>query len=382
MLSERDLSAAIGSTAHGPDGEKIGTVESFFVDDRTGAPTWVAVSTGLFGTRHSVVPATDATFDDGLLQVPVSKDAVKHAPAVNGDHLSPEEEAELRRHYGIATAAGAGVGIAGAPGTDQTTTTQSTGAEQTSAQGMAGTTAASGASAGAAGLTPGPATDPGTRPVPAPASDVRTRTDQAGPPPHSDGAMTRSEEQVRVGTEQVAATRVRVVKYVVTEEVQVTVPIRREEIRVEEVPFDAPDPGPGESLVPAGTAAPGGAGGTGAVGADRGAGGLGGGVAGMPDEIVLHAERPVVNVEVVPVERVRLRTEVVQGQERITEQVQREQIVVDETSSRQPGTAQAPAGPADRTQQISPVPQADRTQQIDPAQQVDPQQAGAAPQAR
>jgi stress response protein YsnF len=65
-------------------------------------------------------------------------------------------------------------------------------------------------------------------------------------------------------------------------------------------------------------------------------GGVVGGVAGgMPEEIVLHAERPVVNVEVVPVERVRLRTELVQGQEQITDQVQREQIVVDQTTSPQ-----------------------------------------------
>ena len=55
---------------------------------------------------------------------------------------------------------------------------------------------------------------------------------------------------------------------------------------------------------------------------------------GLPDEIVLHTERPVVSVEVVPVERVRLRTETVEGQERITEQVQREQIVVDQTPER------------------------------------------------
>jgi hypothetical protein len=61
--------------------------------------------------------------------------------------------------------------------------------------------------------------------------------------------MVRSEEQLRIGTERVAATRVRLVKYVVTEEVQISVPIRREEIRVEEVPFDAVDQGVGESLV-------------------------------------------------------------------------------------------------------------------------------------
>ena len=47
MLTEQELSAAVGSTAYAPDGDKIGTVEHFFVDDRTGAPTWVAVITGL-----------------------------------------------------------------------------------------------------------------------------------------------------------------------------------------------------------------------------------------------------------------------------------------------------------------------------------------------
>jgi stress response protein YsnF len=100
------------------------------------------------------------------------------------------------------------------------------------------------------------------------------------------------------------------VKYVVTEEVQITVPIRREEIRVEEVPVGSPDPGPGESLV-TDAAAP---------AAD-----------GLPDEIVLHTERPVVTVEVVPTERVRLRTELVEGQETVTGQVQREQVVVEQT---------------------------------------------------
>ncbi len=62
MLSERELSAAIGSTAYDGSGHKIGTVEHFFVDDRTGAPTWVAVTTGLFGTRHSVLLIVDCLY--------------------------------------------------------------------------------------------------------------------------------------------------------------------------------------------------------------------------------------------------------------------------------------------------------------------------------
>ena len=43
MLSEREVSTSIGSTAYGVNGDKLGTVEHFYVDDRTGAPTWVAV---------------------------------------------------------------------------------------------------------------------------------------------------------------------------------------------------------------------------------------------------------------------------------------------------------------------------------------------------
>lgn len=263
MLSEREVSAAIGSTAYGTDGDKLGTVEHFFVDDHTGAPTWVAVATGLFGTRHSLIPAADATFADGDLRLPVSRQAVRSAPDI-GDtaHLGPAEEEQLRRHYGTAGTAGAEAPVEPRPG-------------------------------------PPMATAPLHSPAPAEAPPT---PDSAAP---DDGAMTRSEERLAVGTERVAATRVRVVKYVITEEVQVTLPVRREEIRLEEVPVDAPDDGPGESLVPA----------------DPG---------GLPDEIILHAERPVVSVEVVPTERVRLRTETVAGQETVTDRVQRERIAVEE----------------------------------------------------
>ncbi|MGY1826698.1 DUF2382 domain-containing protein [Blastococcus sp. SYSU DS0541] len=255
MLSEHEVTAAIGSTAYGDGGDKLGTVEHFFVDDRTGEPTWVAVTTGLFGTRHSIVPARNASWEDGRLRLPVTASAVTSAPAMEGTHLAPADEEELRRHYGLAG--------------EQVATSAGGHHEQRDAAG------------------------------------APTRE---GAPAH--GTMTRSEERLRVGTEQVAARRVRLVKYVVTEEVQVTVPIRREEIRLEEVPLDgaatAGDTTAGESLVPDDAPA-----------------------TGLPDEIVLHAERPVFGVEVVPVERVRLRTEVVDGHETVTEQVLREQISVD-----------------------------------------------------
>ena len=279
MLSERELSAAIGSAAYGPDGEKIGTVEHFFTDDRTGAATWVAVSTGLFGTRHSVVPAADATFADGSVRLPVTKDAVRTAPSVSDQHLDPEDEALLRRHYGL------DAGTAAATGDDSVTQDLS---QPPTDPGPAGThqDTVSIDQAAARG---------GTVPVSAVPATPRA----------TDGAMTRSEERLRVATERYAAKRVRVVKYVVTEEVTVTVPIRREEIRIEEVPLDDAAPATAGALDTVASA-------------------------GLPEVIVLHTERPVVTTEVVPVERVRVRTEWVQEQVQVRDQVRRERVDVDQ----------------------------------------------------
>ena len=55
--------------------------------------------------------------------------------------------------------------------------------------------------------------------------------------------------------------------------------------------------------------------------------------ASRPSEAVVTVseERAVSRLVRVPVERVRLRTETVEGQERVTERVQREQIVLDES---------------------------------------------------
>ncbi|WNV75717.1 DUF2382 domain-containing protein [Geodermatophilus sp. DSM 44513] len=274
MLSERELSAAIGSTAYGPDGEKIGTVEHFFTDDRTGAATWVAVSTGLFGTRHSVVPAADATLTEGSVRLPVTRDAVRAAPAVPDQHLAPEDEALLRRHYGLDAIPDAGPDAGPAPVTGDDATRDLSLPPQGAPAARHDTVAVDRAAAA----------------VP-PATADRT-----------DGAMTRSEEQLRVTLQRHPAKRVRVVKYVVTEEVTVTVPVRREEIRVEELPLDAD------------TAAPSVRTGTGT---------------GLPEVIVLHAERPVVTTEVVPVERVLLRTEVVTEHVQVRDTVRRERVDVD-----------------------------------------------------
>ena len=113
--------------------------------------------------------------------------------------------------------------------------------------------------------------------------------------------MTRSEEELAVDTVWRPAERVRVRRRVVEEEVTVTVTVRREELEVEREPasrFDPPrrDAGrPGEPIV-----------------------------------MVLHEERPVVGVEVVPTEVVRVRRAVVRGGERtVTDTVRREEVEIE-----------------------------------------------------
>ena len=55
--------------------------------------------------------------------------------------------------------------------------------------------------------------------------------------PSTGDAMTRSEEELRVGTAKRERGRARLKKYVVTEEVTQTVPVQREEVRVEREPI-------------------------------------------------------------------------------------------------------------------------------------------------
>jgi stress response protein YsnF len=141
------------------------------------------------------------------------------------------------------------------------------------------------------------------------------RTDTAAPTP--DDAMTRSEEQLRVRTESEAVGRVRLRKHVVTEYQQITVPVRREEIRIERESIGEADAPVGAAPTSAGAA-------TDAAASDQA-------VSGTDDEkdIILYAERPVVRTETVPVERIHLGKRTVVDEETVGGEVRREEIEVD-----------------------------------------------------
>jgi uncharacterized protein (TIGR02271 family) len=280
MIGTDTLDRVIGRDVYDESGNKIGSASEVYLDDQTGQPEWVTVKTGLFGTKESFVPIRDADLTDDGVRVHVSKDKVKDAPKIDTDgHLSPQEEEQLYQYYGLG---GSWTGDQTTGMTDTTTTTTTTG--------MAGT-----------GVRD---TDTTTGRTDAGYSDTDTRGavghDTSGPT--TDNAMTRSEERLDVGTRREEVGRARLRKYVVSENVTETVPVTREEVRVEREPI---------------------------TGANIGAAMDGPAISEEEHEVTLHAERPVVEKEAVPVERVRLDKDVVTDQETVTEQVRKEQIETD-----------------------------------------------------
>ena len=239
MTSPQDVQQFTGRTAIDSEGSKVGKIGQVYMDEQTGMPLWVTVATGMFGTRQSFAPLYGARASGDEVTLAVSKEQIKDAPNVDDDgRIDASEQDALYRHY------------AGYLGGQQT------------------------------GYGPG--------------AQV---TDTSGPV--TDGAMTRSEEQLRVGTETVEAGRARLRKYVVTENVSTTVPVSHEEVRVEREPI---------------------------TDANRDAALSGEPISEEEHEVTLRAERPVVAKEAVPVERVRLTTETVTEDAAVNETVRKEQI--------------------------------------------------------
>jgi uncharacterized protein (TIGR02271 family) len=235
-FESQQVAAWVGQTAVDVDGDKIGTVDAVYEDDDGSGPEWFAVSTGWFGSHVSFVPVQGATSEGDQLRLPYSKELVKDAPRAEADgHLSPEEEARLYSHYDMEWSSTA-------PQTAQPTAGRTTG---------------------------------------------------------GDDAMTRSEEEIDVGTVSREAGRVRLRKWVETEQVNVTVPVRREVARL------VTEPVTDQNI-------------------DRAMDGPA--ITEAEHDVVLKAEEVVVDKTVVPKERVRLEKDVVQEERQVVDEVRKERI--------------------------------------------------------
>src|SRR5215213_7394098 len=176
-----------GATLVDRDGDRVGTIDSIYVDDQSGQPEWALVNTGLFGTKSTFVPLAQANPSGDNVQVPYEKQLIKDAPRMDPDgHLSEAEEQELWRHYGLDYEAGY---------TDRAAQARATEDVDLPAGGREG---------------------------------GYDRTDRA-----TDDAMTRSEEELAVGTEARERGRARLRKYVTTAQLLPSATLHRQKARVE-----------------------------------------------------------------------------------------------------------------------------------------------------
>jgi uncharacterized protein (TIGR02271 family) len=242
-----------GQTVVSSDGDKVGKVEEIYLDTETSEPEFALVHTGMFGSKSSFVPIANAQDDGGSVKVPFDKSQVTDSPKMDPDgELSQQDEAALYRHYGMDYS------------------------EARSASGLP------------EGRTQGD-TAPGSPGVVG--NDVSGR--------ETDDAMTRSEEELRVGTTQRETGRARLRKYVVTENVTQTVPVQREELRLEREPI---------------------------TDANRDAAMSGGDLSEEEHEVVLYEEEVVVDKRAVPKERVRVDKDTITEQRNVSEDVRKEQV--------------------------------------------------------
>lgn len=243
-ITQQDARQLVGCDVFDSDGDRIGTLEQIYVDETTGQPEWLAVTTGWFGIRATLIPISGANSGSGGVTVRWDKATVKGAPTVDADgYLDEKDEARLYRYYGVDF--------------DQS---------------------------------------------------AASTTSTAG----RDEAMTRSEEELRVGKMSQETGRVRLRKWVETEQVETAVPVAKETARVVREPIT--DANIDDAL-------------------------RGPDITESEHEVVLHEERAVVQKETVPKERVRLEKETVTGEAQVSESLRKEHIEVeDETGTTTRGT--------------------------------------------
>ena len=262
--TNQDVLALRGRDLYGSDGEKLGKIEEIYLDTDTDQPEWALVTTGMFGTKQSFVPLQDMTQDGGTATVPFDKATVKDAPNVDPDgRLSEREEAELYRHYGRDYGTTGTTGTTGKRDDDIAMRDRDGGDRDTVGHDVSG--------------------------------------------PTTDDAMTRSEEELRVGKTEREAGRVRLRKYVVEDEVTQTVPVKREEVRIEREPITDANVGNATD---------------------------GPAISEEEHEVVLREEEPVVEKRAVPKERVRLDKDVQTEDRQVSDTVRKEEIEVDDKARR------------------------------------------------
>ena len=279
-----------GYTVYDNAGSKIGKVDDLFLDEND-RPEYIGVKMGFLGTSSTLIPMDVATTDEsaGTITVSTDKETAKNGPAFNDDHeITPEYENEVRSYYGLGAAQSSGsYGEYEGSGTE--------------GHSGAGTTGSTDAGTVGAGMTMGDTEsgefrehDAGDEGVSQSHGDDLADEDEL--------RVQRSEEELRAGTREREAGSVKVRKRVRTDRESIEVPTRHEEVSVERVPVsgEATDAQIGEDEV----------------------------------DVPVTEEEVVTDKRAVAKEEVRLRKDVVEGTEVVEDDVRREEIDVEDSTTR------------------------------------------------
>jgi stress response protein YsnF len=232
----------IGRPAVDAKGNVLGTVDAIYEDDSGAGPEWFTIDRRDSGGSVAYVPVRGATSDGDRLRIPYTTSHIDRAPVAGADaHLDPDDVARLYQHYGMEWAF-----------------------ERLPAE-----------------------------------TDVNEVNDVDV---DDDGAtLTRSEEELRITTREREAGRAHLRKWVETEMVQVTVPVRREYARLVIEP--ATGEGSAQELDDHGPA--------------------------DDDVVLLREEEIVIEKRVVEKESVRLEVDTVVEERVVSDEVRKERIAVE-----------------------------------------------------
>src|SRR5918997_4652978 len=267
-----------------PSGSKIGKIDDLFVDEND-QPEYIGVKMGFLGTSSTIIPwqAVSSTDDEGRnVTVVTDKDTAKNGPAFDDDReITPEFEQQVYSYYGLSSSSGAeGSGSYGSYYSDGSTDAGTVG------PGMSMGDTESGE------FREHAVTDEGVNQ--SQGDDLEDEDELR---------VQRTEEELRAGTMEREAGSVQVRKRVRTDTESIEVPTRREEVSVERVPVSEGTAteaqiGEDEVRVP------------------------------VTEEEVVVEKRPVAK------EEVRIRKDVVEDTEVVEEDVRREEIDVDDQTTR------------------------------------------------
>lgn len=254
MADTNTYESWIGAPVYDENNDKFGDITNIYLDDRSGQPEWITVDPGATSGEKFVPIAGSKRMDDGLA-VAYSESLIRDAPGIDSDmaHLDADEERRLYEHYSLDY--------------DADDHEKVYGGRERADEGYEYAH-----------------DDDYDRDV-----DVDTTRD---------GSVTLSEEELDVQKREHEAGRVRLQKYVVTEDVNMTVPVRKQVARVVREPIAGREAG--------------------TIDAD-----------GDSEEIVLSEEEVTVTKDVVAKERVGLDVDTVTEQETVSGEVRKERVEVE-----------------------------------------------------